>query len=80
MKREDIPKRIHFAFEVSPCVAIPGPRQCGKTTEAREHAKQQPDMAPQNYFDFESSNDIERLSEQISVIGFENYFKSLYVG
>lgn len=57
--------RIHFAFEVAPCVAILGPRQCGKTTEAREYAKEQPDMAPQNYFDLENANDVERLQDAL---------------
>src|SRR3990167_1464320 len=65
MKREDILKRIHFAFEVTPCVAILGPRQCGKTTEAREYAKQRSVMAPQNYFDLESTHDVERLQDAL---------------
>lgn len=63
MKRIDITEQINFAFKVTPCVAILGPRQCGKTTEAREYAKYQKDFFPQNYFDLENPRDIERLQD-----------------
>jgi uncharacterized protein len=65
MDREHILKEIDFAFQVTPCVAILGPRQCGKTTTAREYAKYQKDMAPQNYFDLENTRDIERLKDAL---------------
>jgi len=65
MERFKVTDEIHFAFEVTPCVAILGPRQCGKTTEAREYARLQHDMAPQNYFDLENARDIERLRDPL---------------
>jgi len=65
MKRLKITEKIDFAFEVTPCVAILGPRQCGKTTEAKEYAKNQNDFVPQNYFDLENSMDLERLQDPL---------------
>jgi len=65
MERTYIFNEIDFAFQVTPCVAILGPRQCGKTTEAREYAKLQTDMVPQNYFDLENTRDIERLHDAL---------------
>src|SRR5580704_4128963 len=65
MKRSNILKEINSAFQVTPCVAILGPRQCGKTTEAREYAKHQKDMVSQNYFDLENTRDIARLQDAL---------------
>jgi hypothetical protein len=62
VERISILKQIDFAFQVTPCVAILGPRQCGKTTEARaEYAKLQTDMAPQNYLASWESFALEQL-------------------
>ncbi len=54
--------KIKFSFKVNPVVALLGPRQCGKTTLAREYAK----LAKQakhdiNFFDLESPSDLARL-------------------
>jgi len=65
MKRIQVSEQVNFAFEVTSCVAILGPRQCGKTTEAREYAKHQPDFVSQNYFDLENSRDVERLQDPL---------------
>ncbi|MBV9575496.1 MAG: ATP-binding protein [Gammaproteobacteria bacterium] len=65
MNRIEITHQIEFAFEVTPCVALLGPRQCGKTTEAREYAKCQRELAPQNYFDLENTRDVIRLQDPI---------------
>jgi predicted AAA+ superfamily ATPase len=55
-------RTIHRAFEITPIVALRGPRQCGKTTLARafieEWAKDSP---PSNYFDLEHPTDLSRL-------------------
>lgn len=65
MKRKKIIDEINFAFEVTPCVAILGPRQCGKTTEAKEYSSHQQDIAIQNYFDLENARDVERLQDPL---------------
>lgn len=61
MNRADFLQKINFAFNINPIVAILGPRQCGKTTLARTFAKTQGTQSPQNYFDLESSIDLNRL-------------------
>lgn len=61
MRRKSYLKRIDKAFKVHPIVAILGPRQCGKTTIAREHAKEYDYLPEENYFDLEDIYDLERL-------------------
>ena len=51
--------RIREAFSVHPAVALTGPRQCGKTTLAREIAAEAPDGS--TFFDLESAVDRRRL-------------------
>ena len=51
--------RIHEAFSVHPAVALTGPRQCGKTTLAREIAAEAPEGS--TFFDLESAVDRRRL-------------------
>ena len=51
--------RIREAFAVHPVVALTGPRQCGKTTLAREVAASAPRST---YFDLESAVDRRRLA------------------
>ena len=48
----------------NPIAAIIGPRQCGKTTLARQIAAQQ----PTEYFDLESPSDLERLSNPMTTL------------
>lgn len=52
---------IDSLFKANPIVAILGPRQCGKTTIARDYAKEKFKLNSQNYFDLENSVDVERL-------------------
>lgn len=46
-------------FKTHPVVALLGPRQCGKTTLARQFAADDPNRA--NYFDLEDPTDLARL-------------------
>lgn len=65
MERTNLLKELQFQFKVNPIVAILGPRQCGKTTAAKQYLAQLPDFAPQNYFDLENSLDLERLHDPL---------------
>ena len=51
----------------SPVGAILGPRQCGKTTLARDFAKRHP--GPVSVFDLESSIDLARLEDPMLALG-----------
>lgn len=51
------------AFKVHPIVAILGPRQCGKTTLAKQYIETVGKLIPQNYFDLEDPQDLERLTD-----------------
>lgn len=61
MLRNDFCEQIDAAFAVNPIVAILGPRQCGKTTLARDYLDKNQITKRQNYFDLESITDLERL-------------------
>jgi predicted AAA+ superfamily ATPase len=50
---------IQEAFEVVPICAILGPRQCGKTTLARQYVPLHP--GPVHYFDLEDPSDLSKL-------------------
>jgi len=54
--------RVRELFRTHPCVAILGPRQCGKTTLARMVAADEPDCV---FFDLESPLDARRLDAPI---------------
>jgi len=54
-------EQIQQAFETHPVVAILGPRQCGKTTLAREYFEAQAYHPIENYFDLEDYQHLERL-------------------
>jgi predicted AAA+ superfamily ATPase len=62
MKRIENLHHIQLGFETNPIVAILGPRQCGKTTLAKEYFKLTPNP-PENYFDLEIPNDLARLQD-----------------
>ena len=52
------------AFEITPVVALLGPRQCGKTTLARAYITAWArDLPSANYFDLEDPTDLNRLTD-----------------
>lgn len=57
MERYQYLDKIKAAFEVTPIVALLGPRQCGKTTLAKQYVQ----GSPENYFDLEDPDDLIRL-------------------
>ena len=57
--------KIKRAFQVTNVVAILGPRQCGKTTAAKQYIDKQSSFPKQNYFDLENYRDRERLSDPL---------------
>jgi len=57
--------KIEKAFQVTNVVAILGPRQCGKTTAAKQYIERQSHFPKQNYFDLENYRDRERLSDPL---------------
>lgn len=54
-------EKIEFLFNVTPSVAILGPRQCGKTTLARLYADNY-HIKPIYWFDLENPDDLGRLA------------------
>jgi len=61
IQRTDYLQRIERGIESSRIVALLGPRQCGKTTLAKEFAARA--SAPIAFFDLENPRDLARLSE-----------------
>lgn len=53
---------INFAFRTHPIVAILGPRQCGKTTLARQYAASDPATT---WFDLENPRDLAKLENPL---------------
>ena len=55
---------IKKAFSVHPVVALLGPRQCGKTTLAKQYISEfiAGELPPSNYFDLERPSDLIRLT------------------
>ena len=67
MNRPEFIQKIRRAFEVTPTVALLGPRQCGKTTLARAYiAEWAPDLPAINYFDLEDPASLARLDEPMT--------------
>ena len=66
LDRPQAKSRIQALFRVHPCVAILGPRQCGKTTLARMLGADEPDCT---FFDLESPLDLRRLSVPQRTLG-----------
>src|SRR3989338_10654389 len=64
MKRTHLLHELEQAFKINPVVAILGPRQCGKTTLAREYFTKQK-ITQEHYFDLEDPLDLERLHDPI---------------
>lgn len=68
-KRKTFLQQIQSLFRTHPIVALLGPRQCGKTTIARMYCKELPTISKENYFDLESSLDLERLQNPMLALG-----------
>lgn len=58
MKRSGFIHKINQAFRVTPVVAILGPRQCGKTTLARQFGESRA-----TYFDLEDDRDLSKMDD-----------------
>ncbi len=63
IQRADYLQRIRSGIESSRIVALLGPRQCGKTTLAKEFASHA--TTPTTFFDLENPRDLARLSEPL---------------
>ncbi len=69
MQRDKLDNDLVTLFQKRRMVALLGPRQCGKTTLARNFLKQQSTLVPrQNYFDLENPFDLTRLAEPYSAL------------
>ena len=64
LKRLQLLSRLRAGLKASPAVALLGPRQCGKTTLARQLAG----SSKSNYFDLENPVDLARLSEPLTAL------------
>lgn len=64
LQRPALLRRIHTALERSRVVALIGPRQCGKTTLAREWV----DVDSPHYFDLEDPVSLARLDEPMMAL------------
>lgn len=68
MLRRALAPALEHAFKVHPAVGLLGPRQCGKTTLARDFARRESARGDVSYFDLEDPADLERLQEPKSVL------------
>ena len=64
LKRPQLLARLRTGLRTSPAVALLGPRQCGKTTLARQLSG----ASRSTYFDLENPVDLARLSEPITAL------------
>ncbi len=65
MIRQFFLNKIKHAFQVTSIVAILGPRQCGKTTAAKQYIEKEVYFSKENYFDLENYLDRERLNDPL---------------
>lgn len=63
MLRLKFNEQVSELLKINPIVAILGPRQCGKTTLARDYLTSTQQLSRQNYFDLESTADSQRLQK-----------------
>lgn len=61
MTREEFFYNLNRAFKRGSILAILGPRQCGKTTLARQYAAKYKNFSKTNYFDLEDPESLARL-------------------
>ena len=65
INRVELLEQVKYGLKRSPVTAILGPRQCGKTTLAREIGRQEKAA----YFDLEDPNDQARLANPQLLLG-----------
>lgn len=65
VKRTELKAKVQAALKRSRVVALVGPRQCGKTTLAREFVR----ADSPNYFDLEDPASLSRLDEPMTAMG-----------
>jgi hypothetical protein len=65
INRDELLQQVKYGLKRSPVTAILGPRQCGKTTLAREIGRQEKAA----YFDLEDPNDQARLANPQLLLG-----------
>ncbi len=68
MNRKEYQNRIQKAFLANPVVALLGPRQCGKTTLARDYIGSFTKFPSANYFDLEDPVHLDRLEQNPKVV------------
>lgn len=66
IQRQEIIDEIQFAFKVTPICGLIGPRQCGKTTTAKELAAYYPGIV--HHFDLEDDRDQNMMREPLLVL------------
>src|SRR5580658_3604182 len=64
LQRSHLLARLRSGLKMGPAVALLGPRQCGKTTLARQLAQ----GLESTYFDLENPVDLARLSEPVTAL------------
>ena len=64
LQRQRLLERLREGLKTGPAVALLGPRQCGKTTLARQLAEK----SKSTYFDLENPVDLARLSEPMTAL------------
>ena len=65
IERRNLASRVERALDRAPVTALLGPRQCGKTTMARQIARRRGDVT---YFDLESPGDSARLEHPMMAL------------
>lgn len=68
MDRKEFENKIHELFDINPVVAILGPRQCGKTTLARDFMAKNVNLFSFHYFDLENPTDLAALNTPMPVL------------
>jgi len=66
IKRQQVLEEIQFSFKVTPVCGLVGPRQCGKTTTAKEIANHYPGTV--HHFDLEDERDQNKMREPLLVL------------
>ncbi len=64
LERPELSSRLRAGLRTAPAVALLGPRQCGKTTLARQLAR----GTQSTYFDLGNPRDLARLSEPLTAL------------